>query len=136
MLTLRDYTSEEILYLLTYAQKLKEKKKQGVLGNTLKNKKHIVLLFEKTSTRTRCAFEVAAFDEGANVTFFIKQPNGQKKESLRDTANVLGRFYDGIEFRGYKQRTVEVLAQYAGVPVLNGLTDLYHPTTPSVSRFF
>ncbi len=126
LLTLRDYTSEEILYLLTYAQKLKEKKKQGVLGSTLKGK-NIVLLFEKTSTRTRCAFEVAAFDEGANVTFLSNSQMG-KKESLRDTANVLGRFYDGIEFRGYKQQTVEVLAQYAGVPVWNGLTDLYHPT--------
>lgn len=126
LLTLRDYTSEEILYLLTYAQELKEKKKQGILGNTLKGK-NIVLLFEKTSTRTRCAFEVAAFDEGANVTFLSNSQMG-KKESLRDTANVLGRFYDGIEFRGYKQQTVEALAQYAGIPVWNGLTDLYHPT--------
>lgn len=126
LLTLRDYTGEEILYLLTYAHELKEKKKQGILGNTLQGK-NIVLLFEKTSTRTRCAFEVAAYDEGANVTFLSNSQMG-KKESLRDTANVLGRFYDGIEFRGFKQETVEALAKYSGVPVWNGLTDLYHPT--------
>ena len=86
-----------------------------------------MLLFEKTSTRTRCAFETAAYDEGANVTFLSNSQMG-KKESLEDTAKVLGRFYDGIEFRGFKQETVELLAKYSGVPVWNGLTDLYHPT--------
>jgi ornithine carbamoyltransferase len=89
--------------------------------------KNVVLLFEKTSTRTRCAFETAAYDEGANVTFLSNSQMG-KKESLEDTAKVLGRFYDGIEFRGFKQETVELLAKYSGVPVWNGLTDLYHPT--------
>ena len=86
-----------------------------------------MLLFEKTSTRTRCAFEVAAYDEGANCTFLSNSQMG-KKESLEDTAKVLGRFYDGIEFRGFKQSDVEMLAKYSGVPVWNGLTDLYHPT--------
>ena len=90
-------------------------------------RKNIVLLFEKTSTRTRCAFEVAAHDEGANVTFLTNSQMG-KKESIEDTAKVLGRYYDGIEFRGFKQETVELLAEHAGVPVWNGLTDLYHPT--------
>jgi ornithine carbamoyltransferase len=89
--------------------------------------RNIVLLFEKASTRTRCAFEVAAFDEGANVTFLTNSQMG-KKESIEDTAKVLGRYYDGIEFRGFKQETVEALAKYAGVPVWNGLTDLDHPT--------
>ena len=89
--------------------------------------KNIVLIFEKTSTRTRCAFEVAGYDEGATVTFLSNSQMG-KKESLEDTAKVLGRFYDGIEFRGFKQETVNMLAEYSGVPVWNGLTDLYHPT--------
>lgn len=126
LLTLKDYTREEIEYLLDLAFELKEKKKKGIKGNLLDGK-NIVLLFEKTSTRTRCAFEVAAHDEGGNVTFLTNSQMG-KKESLEDTAKVLGRFYDGIEFRGFKQETVEDLAKYSGIPVWNGLTDLYHPT--------
>ena len=125
-LTLKDFTSEEIGYFLELSKELKEKKKSGVKGDSLSGK-NIVLLFEKTSTRTRCAFEVAAFDEGANVTFLSNSQFG-KKESVEDTAKVLGRFYDGIEFRGFKQDVVEDLAKYSGVPVWNGLTDLYHPT--------
>lgn len=125
-LTLKDFTSEEIQYLIDYAKALKEKKKAGRSGYLLKDK-NIVLLFEKTSTRTRCAFEVAAFDEGANITFLTNSQMG-KKESIEDTAKVLGRFYDGIEFRGFKQETVETLAKYSGVPVWNGLTDTFHPT--------
>ena len=126
LLTLKDYTKEEIEYILDLAFKLKEKKKKGIKGKLLEGK-NIVLLFEKTSTRTRCAFEVAAHDEGGNVTFLTNSQMG-KKESLEDTAKVLGRFYDGIEFRGFKQETVEDLAKYSGIPVWNGLTDLYHPT--------
>ncbi|KDR94123.1 ornithine carbamoyltransferase [Peptoclostridium litorale DSM 5388] len=125
-LTLKDFTGEEIGYLLELSKELKEKKKSGTKGDSLFGK-NIVLLFEKTSTRTRCAFEVAAFDEGANVTFLSNSQFG-KKESVEDTAKVLGRFYDGIEFRGFKQETVEELAKYSGVSVWNGLTDLYHPT--------
>lgn len=125
-LTLKDFTPDEINYLLDYAAALKKKKKEGRSGKLLKGK-NIVLLFEKTSTRTRCAFEVAAFDEGANVTFLTNSQMG-KKESIEDTACVLGRFYDGIEFRGFKQETVEALAEYSGVPVWNGLTDQFHPT--------
>ena len=126
LLTLKDFTPEEIQYLIDYAAELKAKKKSGVVGDLLKGK-NIVLIFEKSSTRTRCAFEVAAFDEGANITFLTNSQMG-KKESIEDTAKVLGRFYDGIEFRGFKQETVEILAANAGVPVWNGLTDLYHPT--------
>ncbi len=126
LLTLKDFTPDEIRYLLNLAADLKAKKRSGVRGDLLAGK-NIVLLFEKTSTRTRCAFEVAAYDEGANVTFLSNSQMG-KKESLEDTAKVLGRFYDGIEFRGFKQETVELLAKHAGVPVWNGLTDLYHPT--------
>lgn len=125
-LTLKDYTTEEIKYLLDLAKELKAKKKRGEKGDLLEGK-NIVLLFEKTSTRTRCAFETAAYDEGAHVTFLTNSQMG-KKESLEDTANVLGRMFDGIEFRGFKQETVEDLAKYSGVPVWNGLTDLYHPT--------
>ena len=125
-LTLKDYTTEEIKYLLDLAKELKAKKKRGEKGDLLEDK-NIVLLFEKTSTRTRCAFETAAYDEGAHVTFLTNSQMG-KKESLEDTANVLGRMFDGIEFRGFKQETVEDLAKYSGVPVWNGLTDLYHPT--------
>lgn len=125
-LTLKHFTPQEIHYLLDLSQDLKEKKRAGIPGNLLKGK-NIVLLFEKTSTRTRCAFEVAAFDEGANVTFLSNSQVG-KKESIEDSAKVLGRYYDGIEFRGFKQETVEMLAKHAGVPVWNGLTDLYHPT--------
>ncbi len=125
-LTLKDFSSEEIRYLLDLAHDLKAKKRAGIKGNLLEGR-NIVLLFEKTSTRTRCAFEVAAYDEGANCTFLSNSQMG-KKESLEDTAKVLGRFYDGIEFRGFKQSDVELLAKYSGVPVWNGLTDLYHPT--------
>ncbi len=125
-LTLLDYTPDEIRQLLKLAHQVKAEKKQGIFPKRMANK-NVVLLFEKTSTRTRCAFETAAYDEGANVTFLSNSQMG-KKESLEDTAKVLGRFYDGIEFRGFKQETVELLAKYSGVPVWNGLTDLYHPT--------
>ncbi len=125
-LTLLDYTQEEIKYLLDFAFELKEKKHAGK-RDLLLSGKNVVLLFEKTSTRTRCAFEVAAYDEGANVTFLTNSQMGEK-ESLEDTACVLGRMYDGIEFRGYKQETVEMLSKYSKVPVWNGLTDKYHPT--------
>lgn len=126
LLTLKDFTPEEIKFMLDYAAALKQKKKEGRRGKLMKGK-NIVLLFEKTSTRTRCAFEVAAFDEGACVTFLTNSQMG-KKESIEDTAKVLGRFYDGIEFRGFKQETVQALADFSGVPVWNGLTDTYHPT--------
>lgn len=126
LLTLRDFTPEEITYLLDYADVLKKSKKEGKTFDLLKGK-NIVLLFEKTSTRTRCAFEVAGYDEGAYVTFLSNSQMG-KKESIEDTAKVLGRFYDGIEFRGFKQETVQMLADASGVPVWNGLTDTYHPT--------
>lgn len=125
-LTLLDYTPDEIRKLLDLAAQVKKEKKNGVFPERMKNR-NIVLLFEKTSTRTRCAFEVAALDEGAHVTFLSNSQMG-KKESLEDTAKVLGRFYDGIEFRGFQQETVEMLAKFSGVPVWNGLTDLYHPT--------
>ncbi|KXZ38881.1 ornithine carbamoyltransferase [Alkalithermobacter thermoalcaliphilus JW-YL-7 = DSM 7308] len=128
LLTLKDFTPQEIKYLLDLARDLKNKKRAGIKGNLLEGK-NIVLLFEKTSTRTRCAFEVAALDEGAHVTFLGSSDSQMgKKESIEDTAKVLGRYYDGIEFRGFKQETVEELAKHAGVPVWNGLTDMYHPT--------
>ena len=126
LLTLKDFTPEEIRYMLDLSLDLKRKKRAGIRGNLLDGR-NIVLLFEKASTRTRCAFETAAFDEGGRVTFLTNSQMG-KKESIEDTAKVLGRFYDGIEFRGFKQKTVDDLARYAGVPVWNGLTDLYHPT--------
>ena len=127
-LTLMDFTPEEIRYMLDLAHDLKAKKRAGILGETMKGK-NVVLLFEKTSTRTRCAFETGALEEGAHVTFLdSKSSQMGKKESLEDTAKVLGRFYDGIEYRGYDQRVVEDLAKYAGVPVWNGLTDVDHPT--------
>lgn len=126
LLTLKDFTPDEIKYLLDLSKDLKAKKRMGLSGELLKGK-NIVLIFEKTSTRTRCAFEVAAYDEGAHVTFLTQSQMG-KKESIEDTARVLGRFYDGIEFRGFKQETVETLAKYSGVPVWNGLTDEDHPT--------
>jgi len=126
LLTLKDFTPQEIRYLLDLSKDLKAKKRSGVKGHLLE-RKNICLIFEKTSTRTRCAFEVAAFDEGASVTFLTNSQMG-KKESIEDTAKVLGRFYDGIEFRGFEQKTVQELAKYAGVPVWNGLTDMYHPT--------
>ena len=125
-LTLKDYSKEEIRYLLDLAHQLKKDKKSGKIGKHLEGK-NIVLIFEKTSTRTRCSFEVAALDEGGHVTFLSNSQMG-KKESIEDTAKVLGRMYDGIEFRGFKQETVEDLAKYSGVPVWNGLTDVDHPT--------
>jgi len=125
-LTLKDFTPEEIRFILDLSHNLKAKKRAGIRGDTLEGK-NIVLIFEKTSTRTRCAFEVAAYSEGARVTFLSNSQMG-KKESIEDTAKVLGRYYDGIEFRGFKQETVDKLAKHAGVPVWNGLTDLYHPT--------
>lgn len=125
-LTLKDFTAEEIKYLLNLAFDLKAKKRAGIRQELLKGK-NIVLIFDKTSTRTRTAFEVAAYDEGAHVTFLTNSQMG-KKESIEDTAKVLGRMYDGIEYRGYKQEVVEALAKYSGVPVWNGLTDEAHPT--------
>jgi ornithine carbamoyltransferase len=127
-LTLMDYTPEEIRYLLDLARELKAEKKAGRSGNRLKGK-NIVLLFEKTSTRTRCSFEVACHDEGGHVTY-LESSGSQvgKKESIEDSAKVLGRFYDGIEYRGFDQKTVEDLARYSGIPVWNGLTDSDHPT--------
>lgn len=127
-LTLMNLTAEEIRYLLDLAHDLKAKKRAGICGRALQGK-NIVLLFEKTSTRTRCAFETAAHDEGAHVTF-LDSGSSQvgKKESIEDSARVLGRFFDGIEYRGFDQKTVEDLAKYSGVPVWNGLTDRDHPT--------
>lgn len=128
LLTLLDYSENEIKFLIDTALLLKKKKKMGIKDNLLDGK-NIVLLFEKTSTRTRCAFEVGAMDEGAGITFLGMQDSQiGKKESFEDTAQVLGRMYDGIEFRGYNQSTVESLAQFSGVPVFNGLTNAYHPT--------
>ena len=127
-LTLMDFSPEEIRYLLDLAKDLKSKKRAGIKSEMLKGK-NICLLFEKTSTRTRCAVEVACHEEGAHVTFLdSKSSQMGKKESLEDTAKVLGRFYDGIEYRGYDQKVVEKLAEYSGVPVWNGLTDVDHPT--------
>ena len=127
-LTLLDYTPEEIEALLQLAAELKAKKKAGI-PHKLCEGKHIALVFEKTSTRTRCAFEVAAADLGMHSTYLDpKSSQMGKKESIADTARVLGRMYDAIEYRGYGQEIVEALAQYAGVPVLNGLTNEYHPT--------
>ncbi len=128
LLTLKDYSPEEIHYLLSLSKDLKHKKKSANKEKLLEDK-NILLLFEKTSTRTRCAFEVAALDEGAHPTY-LNISDGQmfRKESVEDTAKVLGRMYDGIEFRGFKQSTVETLAQHSGIPVWNGLTDTYHPT--------
>lgn len=125
-LTLKDFTTDEIQYLLDLSADLKAKKREGVRTRLLDGK-NICLIFEKTSTRTRCAFEVAAFDEGANVTFLTNSQMG-KKESVEDTAKVLGRYYDGIEYRGFAQSIVEELARHAGVPIWNGLTDADHPT--------
>lgn len=127
-LTLMDFTPEEIRYLLDLAHELKAKKKQGIIGETMKGK-NIAIIFEKTSTRTRCSFEVGCKDEGGHVTF-IDPDSSQfgKKESVEDSAKVLGRFFDGIEYRGFSQELVEDLAKYSGVPVWNGLTDIDHPT--------
>lgn len=127
-LTLKDFSDTEIRHLLKLSKELKNKKLMGIKGDLLEGK-NIVLLFEKTSTRTRCAFEVACYDEGANVTF-LGSSDSQfgKKESIEDSAKVLERFYDGIEFRGFSHETVELLAKYASIPVWNGLTDKFHPT--------
>ena len=127
-LTLMDFTPEEIRYMLDLAHDLKAKKRSGIQGEMLKGK-NIVLLFDKTSTRTRCSFEVACHDEGAHVTYLdSKSSQVGKKESIEDSAKVLGRFFDGIEYRGYEQKVVEDLAKYSGIPVWNGLTDIDHPT--------
>lgn len=127
-LTLKDFSAEEISYLLELSAELKDKKKKGIPVNNYVGK-NIALIFEKTSTRTRCSFEVAAHDMGMGVTYL--DPQGSqigKKESIKDTARVLGRMFDGIEYRGFEQDIVEELAKYAGVPVWNGLTNEYHPT--------
>ena len=127
-LTLKDFTPEEIRYFLDVAKDLKDKKKKGISHKELEGK-NIALIFEKTSTRTRCSFEVAAHDLGMGVTYL--DPSGSqigKKESIADTARVLGRMFDGIEYRGFGQEIVEELAEHAGVPVWNGLTNEYHPT--------
>lgn len=127
-LTLLDYTPEEIAYLVDLAAELKAKKKAGVLHDVLRGK-NVALIFEKTSTRTRCSFEVAGRDLGMGVTYLDPGSSQMgKKESIPDTARVLGRMYDGIEYRGYSQQLVEELAKYSGVPVWNGLTDQFHPT--------
>lgn len=127
-LTLKDFTKEEIEGLLKLAKELKEKKKQGITGEHLKGK-NIALIFEKPSTRTRCAFTVACIDEGGHPEYLGKNDiQLGHKESVEDTARVLGRMFDGIEFRGFSQANVEKLAKYSGVPVWNGLTDDYHPT--------
>ena len=127
-LTLKDFTPEEIQEFLDLAAQLKAKKKQGVPVDTLRGK-NVALIFEKTSTRTRCSFEVAAHDLGMGTTYLDpKSSQIGKKESIADTARVLGSMYEGIEYRGYGQEIVEELAKYAGVPVWNGLTNEYHPT--------
>ena len=127
-LKLLDFSEEEIRYLLDLSKELKYKKKNNIPHNELKGK-NIVLLFEKTSTRTRCAFEVAAYDLGMHVTYLDSNASQMgHKESIEDTAKVLGRMYDGIEYRGYDQKIVEDLAKYSGVPVWNGLTTEFHPT--------
>ncbi|MCD8330136.1 MAG: ornithine carbamoyltransferase [Lachnospiraceae bacterium] len=127
-LKLLDYTPEEIRYLLDLAKNFKDMKRAGVPHRYLTGK-NIVLLFEKTSTRTRCSFEVAGMDLGMGVTYLDPGSSQMgKKESIADTARVLGRMYDGIEYRGFSQELVEELATYAGVPVWNGLTDQFHPT--------
>jgi ornithine carbamoyltransferase len=128
LLTVQDFTQREFFYLLDLARDLKRAKYARTEQQHMKGKQ-IVLIFEKTSTRTRCAFEVACSDQGAHVTYL--DPSGSQighKESVKDTARVLGRMYDAIEFRGYSQEAVEDLAKFAGVPVFNGLTDEYHPT--------
>jgi ornithine carbamoyltransferase len=127
-LKLLDYSPAEIQHLIDLARELKANKKAGREKQMMKGK-NIALIFEKTSTRTRCAFEVGAFDQGAQVTYL--GPSGSQighKESMKDTARVLGRMYDGIEYRGFSQKTVEELGQHAGIPVWNGLTDEFHPT--------
>ncbi len=128
-LKLLDYTPDEIRFLIDLSARVKEEKKKGISQASYLACKNIALIFEKTSTRTRCSFEVAAHDMGAHVTYL--DPSGSqigKKESIADTARVLGRMYDGIEYRGFEQTIVEDLAKYAGVPVWNGLTNEFHPT--------
>ncbi|MDE7331891.1 MAG: ornithine carbamoyltransferase [Lachnospiraceae bacterium] len=128
-LKLLDFTPEEILYLVDLAAELKDKKKKGILTQDMHRGKNVALIFEKTSTRTRCSFEVAAHDLGMGTTYL--DPSGSqigKKESIADTARVLGSMYEGIEYRGFEQEIVEELARYAGVPVWNGLTNEFHPT--------
>jgi|SRR5690554_3168843 len=128
LLTLLDFTPREIMYLLELSADLKKAKQTGTEKQLLKGK-NIALIFEKASTRTRCAFEVAAYDQGAHVTYL--GPSGSQignKETMKDTARVLGRFYDAIEYRGFGQEKVQELADFSGVPVWNGLTDEYHPT--------
>ncbi len=128
LLTLKDFSKEEIYYLIDLAAELKEKKKNGIFEKNMKNK-NIALIFEKPSTRTRCAFTVACNDEGAHPEYLSKNDiQLGHKESVEDTARVLGRMFDGIEFRGFSQEVVEKLAKYSGVPVWNGLTDDDHPT--------
>lgn len=127
-LKLLDFTSEEILYLVDYAAELKDKKKKGIPVDFLRGK-NVALIFEKTSTRTRCSFEVAAHDLGMETTYLDPSCSQiGKKESIADTARVLSRMFDGIEYRGYGQEIVEKLAEYSSVPVWNGLTDEFHPT--------
>ena len=127
-LKLLDYSPDEIRYLIDLAKEFKRKKKEGIAHEYLHGKQ-LVLLFEKTSTRTRCAFEVAARDLGMGVTYLDPASSQMgKKESLEDTARVLGRMYDGIEYRGYDQSIVEELSEKAGIPVFNGLTEQFHPT--------
>ena len=127
-LTLLDYSKEEIRYLLELSKELKEKRKAGIVGESLKGKV-VLLLFDKTSTRTRSSFEIGAMQEGGGVTYLDKGSSQfGKKESVEDSAKVFGRMYDAIEYRGYEQSLVEDLAKYSGVPVYNGLTDVDHPT--------
>ncbi|SFA94556.1 ornithine carbamoyltransferase [Acetitomaculum ruminis DSM 5522] len=127
-LALKDFTPEEIGGLIDLAADLKAKKKKGITGNSLKGK-NVALIFEKPSTRTRCAFTIGAIDEGAHPEYLGKDDiQLGHKESVEDTARVLGRMFDAIEFRGFKHENVEALAKYSGVPVWNGLTDLCHPT--------
>src|SRR5690242_12078941 len=128
LLTLNEYSPDEITYLLDLSAELKEAKREGREEQHLRGK-NIALIFEKDSTRTRCAFEVAAYDQGAHVTYI--GPSGshlRRKESVKDTARVLGRMYDAVEYRGFGQEIADELAAYAGVPVYNGLTDEWHPT--------
>lgn len=126
-LTLKDFSPEEIIYLLNLAADYKDKKKKHIQVDTHRGK-NIALIFEKTSTRTRCSFEVAAHDLGIMTTYLAEGSQIGKKESIADTARVLGRMFEGIEYRGYEQKLVEDLAKYSGVPVWNGLTNEYHPT--------
>ncbi|HHV52387.1 MAG TPA: ornithine carbamoyltransferase [Thermosynergistes sp.] len=128
MLTLRDYSPDEIHFILDLSESLKSKRRSGIGGNLLAGK-NVALIFEKPSTRTRCAFTVACLEEGGHAEYLGKDDiHLGHKEDVKDTARVLGRMFDGIQFRGFKQATLEELAAYAGVPVWNGLTDEYHPT--------